>query len=68
MGGDEPTLREHLIGPDYDQVRVIPAAAVTTKETQRALLSKMKRLSTEVNLQLYVSLFGQPLIINDRSY
>ncbi|MFA5072741.1 MAG: ETEC_3214 domain-containing protein [Nitrospirota bacterium] len=68
MRRDEPALKEHLIGPDYDQVRVIPDAAVTTKETQRALLSKMKRLSTEVNIQLYVRLFGQPLIINDRSY
>ncbi|MDH4164351.1 MAG: hypothetical protein OEW15_16940 [Nitrospirota bacterium] len=67
LGGDEPALREHLIGPNYDQVRVIPDATATTKETKRSLLSKMKSLSTEVNIQLYINLFGQPLIINDHS-
>ncbi len=68
MGGFESALRKYLIGPDLDQVRVISDAALITKEPRYSLLNKMKSLSTEVNIQLYINRFGHPLIINDHPF
>jgi hypothetical protein len=65
MGFDKPALRKYLIGPDLDQVRVISDAAMITSESRYSLLNKLKSLSTEVNIQLYINRFGHPLIIND---
>lgn len=68
FGVFESALRKYLIGPDFDQVRVISDAALITKESRHSLLNKLKSLSTEVNIQLYINRFGQPLIINDHPF
>jgi len=67
-GFGEPALRKYLIGPDLDQVRVISDAAMITSESRYSLLNKLKSLSTEVNIQLYINRFGHPLIINDHPF
>jgi hypothetical protein len=60
-------LKQGRIGPDLDQVRVIPVSALSTKDSSKQYEAKLQALSTEVNIEYFMQRLGDPLIINDLS-
>ncbi len=64
-GWGNKELRKYLAGVDYDQVRVIPEPVLKTGETANAAKIKLKKLSTEVNIQVFMNILGEPLVINN---
>lgn len=67
-GMGDSDIRSYLVGPDYDQVRVIPDSLIETTRTVSQEYAVLSKLSTEVDIQYFVDSLGRPTLINNSPY
>ncbi|MBU0999029.1 hypothetical protein KKG24_01840 [Patescibacteria group bacterium] len=63
-GWNNKELRKYMAGPDYDQMRVIPESVLNSKYSKEEQLKNINKLSTEVDIQVFIDLLGKPIVVN----
>lgn len=64
-GYSNESIRKYFVGPDYNQVRVIPESLVTKEQGMATQKNKISKLSPEINIENVIEIFGKPLVINN---
>lgn len=65
-GFNNSELRKYMAGPDSDQMRVIPESLLQKATPKKEQLMNLERLSTEVDIQVFVDILGNPLVVNNK--
>lgn len=63
---DNVMLRKYLVGPDKYQIRVTAEVPQEEHLSYQDQYTKLKQLSTVVDIEYIITILGQPFIINDR--